>query len=92
MKTACPNCRHVYKIPDDALGKRVKCKKCDTAFVIEPYEDEAVERTAVEPVTEPPPLPPKPEHQLPEETGEFMPAMDEEIRHALEHIYQQGEN
>jgi predicted Zn finger-like uncharacterized protein len=32
----CPSCGTNLRIPDTAVGKRVKCSKCETAFTAEP--------------------------------------------------------
>src|SRR5438874_8800858 len=29
---ACPQCQAAYAIPEEQIGKRVKCKKCETVF------------------------------------------------------------
>lgn len=31
----CPECGKVLNVPDKVLGKKIKCKDCDTAFVAE---------------------------------------------------------
>jgi predicted Zn finger-like uncharacterized protein len=35
---ACPNCQTKLRVPEDVLGKKVKCSKCDTAFTAEAPE------------------------------------------------------
>src|SRR5437868_3486761 len=59
----CPSCGTKLRIPDNAVGKRVKCSKCATAFTAEAPE-EALEVPAVEeavqapaPAPAPPPAP-----------------------------------
>ncbi len=32
LRIACPKCRSQYQIPETALGKTVKCKKCNSSF------------------------------------------------------------
>jgi predicted Zn finger-like uncharacterized protein len=34
IQTACPNCDASYKLPDDKLGKKVRCKKCEETFTV----------------------------------------------------------
>ncbi len=34
MKTLCSNCKARFKVSDKYIGKKVKCPKCDTSFVI----------------------------------------------------------
>ena len=34
MKTACPNCGAMLKVPDGAMGKRANCPKCGHGFVL----------------------------------------------------------
>jgi hypothetical protein len=31
----CPECKKVLNVPEKVLGKKIKCKDCDTAFVAE---------------------------------------------------------
>lgn len=31
----CPECGKVFNVPEKVLGKKIKCKECDTAFVAE---------------------------------------------------------
>jgi hypothetical protein len=38
MRTQCPGCRLVLVAPDDAVGRRAKCKGCGASFVIPPAE------------------------------------------------------
>lgn len=34
-KTVCPNCGAAYALRDEMIGKKVRCKKCEQAFVAE---------------------------------------------------------
>lgn len=34
MRIQCPNCQTVQKAPDDAVGKRARCRSCRDTFVI----------------------------------------------------------
>ncbi len=34
LEVACPNCKSVLRAPEEAVGKKVKCKKCEFRFVI----------------------------------------------------------
>jgi predicted Zn finger-like uncharacterized protein len=38
---SCPECGAKLRVPDTAVGKRVKCSKCATAFVAEPPAGDA---------------------------------------------------
>jgi predicted Zn finger-like uncharacterized protein len=38
---SCPECGTKLRVPDTAVGKRVKCSKCATAFVAEPPAEDA---------------------------------------------------
>lgn len=31
----CPSCKHSGRVPDTALGRRIKCPKCATPFLVE---------------------------------------------------------
>lgn len=37
---ACPECNGKLRVPDESLGKKVKCPKCSKTFVAEIEEDE----------------------------------------------------
>ena len=32
-KISCPNCQASYRLRDDLLGKKLKCAKCQKAFI-----------------------------------------------------------
>ena len=36
VKIACPKCNSQYRVPEGAVGKTVKCKKCGSAFKANP--------------------------------------------------------
>lgn len=36
IQTFCPGCDTEYQLPDCVEGKRLRCKRCDQAFVVEP--------------------------------------------------------
>lgn len=66
IEVPCPNCRAVLRAPDEAAGKRVKCRKCEhrfsvpgpePAFTAEIVEDESQFLSVVR---QPAPLPPAP--------------------------------
>ena len=37
MKTQCPNCKNIFKLPAEYVKKNVKCKKCSEVFVGEKF-------------------------------------------------------
>jgi len=41
MRCDCKNCLHQYTLPDNAVGKRARCKACGTVFVVEPISQTA---------------------------------------------------
>jgi hypothetical protein len=59
----CPSCKHSGRVPDTALGRRMKCPKCATPFLVEadgaaplkPMPTPSVGVPATEIATEPPP-------------------------------------
>jgi hypothetical protein len=59
----CPSCKHSGRVPDAALGRRLKCPKCATPFLVEadgaaplkPVPSPSVGVPATEIATEPPP-------------------------------------
>ena len=40
MPTIHCQCGAKYRFPESSIGKRAKCKKCGTVFVLEPDDDE----------------------------------------------------
>ena len=38
IKTQCPHCEAVYKVPDVYQGKLINCPKCKESFTIQKYE------------------------------------------------------
>ena len=34
LEVPCPNCKSVLRAPEEAVGRKVKCKKCEHRFVI----------------------------------------------------------
>ncbi|HLW64098.1 MAG TPA: hypothetical protein VKS79_02185 [Gemmataceae bacterium] len=49
IQTSCPSCGRALRVPDDLMGKNVKCPSCQTQFVAEAAGGAAAEA--------PPPLP-----------------------------------
>src|SRR5262245_14088833 len=39
---SCPGCRTTYSVPDASAGRRLRCKRCQTAFTAEPVPRVAV--------------------------------------------------
>jgi predicted Zn finger-like uncharacterized protein len=73
----CPNCGTKLRIPDTAVGKRVKCSKCATAFTAEapagppePQPEPAAVRAKPRPPAPPPPADEPPEEPEPIEEPE----------------------
>src|SRR5262245_62242918 len=33
IQTSCPQCQSSYRLPDAQMGKRVRCKKCQSVFI-----------------------------------------------------------
>lgn len=56
--TTCPNCDARLQVPDTLAGKRVKCKKCDEAFVARPPAEDDADEAPARPAKAPPKLPP----------------------------------
>src|SRR4051812_35573894 len=48
LKVACPSCKAVLQVPDQARGKKVKCPKCQAGFAI-PAADPTDAAAAVKP-------------------------------------------
>jgi hypothetical protein len=53
----CPACKHSGRVPDAAVGRKIKCPKCATPFLVE-ADGAAPIRTSIR---TPPPQPPAPE-------------------------------
>jgi predicted Zn finger-like uncharacterized protein len=63
MKIACPGCQAPYTVPDEAVGKKTRCKKCGHGFAItapppaeEPFVPELIEEPAPTAVMAPAPV------------------------------------
>lgn len=58
MKTKCPKtgCGRIYPIPEEAAGKKVRCKKCGTSFYAHPWTPP---KPRPEPRAKPAPPPPE---------------------------------
>jgi hypothetical protein len=88
----CPNCEKVLKVPEGALGKKVKCKSCEEVFVAEKPgaakkpaaapKPSAVSASkpggAVKPKKEEPKPEPKKEEPKKEEPAGYKVAMDDD--------------
>jgi predicted Zn finger-like uncharacterized protein len=42
IATACPNCKALFRLPENMAGQKVKCQKCQHIFVVPKAEDNAV--------------------------------------------------
>jgi predicted Zn finger-like uncharacterized protein len=58
MQIACPSCQKQLKVPDTAVGKKVRCPNCNGVFQAVPEATEIVEAQAKQPRPSPPPPPP----------------------------------
>lgn len=79
ISTTCPNCKAIFRLPEDLAGKKVKCQKCQQLFVVPEGNAETVaagasvasEVEAAPPVPQamnappPTPLPPAPLYPAP---------------------------
>src|SRR6476660_9110597 len=39
IQISCPSCKGAVRVPEDLLGKRVQCPRCQVTFVAEIEED-----------------------------------------------------
>jgi predicted Zn finger-like uncharacterized protein len=39
IATTCPNCKALFRLPDDMAGQKVKCQKCEHVFVVPKSSD-----------------------------------------------------
>jgi len=70
----CPQCVRPLRVPDDLLGKKVKCPTCGSNFVAE-----AEPAPASEPASAPPrPAPPRPKASPPADVPADRPPRDED--------------
>src|SRR5438309_1265812 len=60
--TSCPDCSKKLRVPDELIGKKVKCPGCATMFIAEADEPEEEEA--------PPPLPKKTPSKAPTRAAE----------------------
>ena len=73
ITVSCPNCAKSLKIPDTAVGKRVKCPACQTPFTAaEP--DDAVTSAPPKPSAVKKPAPPPPRDEEEDEEDEKISA------------------
>jgi predicted Zn finger-like uncharacterized protein len=35
IQSRCPNCRTAFQVPAEVVGKRIRCKKCQTVFTVD---------------------------------------------------------
>ena len=52
--TQCTDCGVVLNVPDQAIGKRLKCPKCGTRFAVSPDAEDSPGSTYVLPTNKPP--------------------------------------
>jgi predicted Zn finger-like uncharacterized protein len=67
IQTSCPSCQRPLRVPDDLIGKAVKCPGCATVWTVDA-------EAPVEPPREEPPLPPEEQSTL--AIRESLPASD----------------
>ena len=69
IDTACPNCATILRVPEEHVGKKVKCKKCSTVFAVsaakKPVPAKAAKPTATKPAAASPAVPPPATAPLP---------------------------
>jgi predicted Zn finger-like uncharacterized protein len=63
IATTCPNCKAMFRLPEDLAGKTVKCQKCAQLFVVPEGNTETVAPGAV--VTGADSAPPEPAQSTP---------------------------
>lgn len=61
----CPSCKHSGRVPDTAVGRKIRCPKCGTPFLIEADGAAPLTPPPAPSVPEPPPLPPPQQQPLP---------------------------
>lgn len=71
----CPSCNAALRVPDNLLGKNVKCPKCQTTFLAETEEPAESERIVREPRPPAARRRPRPPEDIEEE--EELPSEDE---------------
>jgi hypothetical protein len=49
VELPCPSCEKSLKVPDTVFGKKIKCKHCGHAFVVEDPEEAAPKKSAAKP-------------------------------------------
>jgi predicted Zn finger-like uncharacterized protein len=71
----CPNCKRKLRVPDQLMGKKVKCPSCSTAFTAAAVEEDLPtaplieEEKAPQPAPRRKPPPPPPEEQVREKSS-----------------------
>ncbi|MFO0801720.1 MAG: hypothetical protein U0791_01170 [Gemmataceae bacterium] len=78
LDVSCPECEKAIKVPAELEGKKVKCKGCETIFVIAAPKKAKATKPAAKSPPPPPPKPPEPEKPkspfLDEEDEDNLPA------------------
>ena len=46
-RVVCPSCRAANEVPDDFLGRKIRCRRCDEIIVTASRSDEVSERPTV---------------------------------------------
>ena len=84
ISTSCPNCKAIFRLPDDMAGKTVKCQKCQQLFVVPQGSGDTVAAGAMVAAEAPPVLlavapPPPPPTPLPPPPPILNPAPEDAI-------------
>src|SRR5262245_38761475 len=66
INTDCPSCNRKLRVPDELLGKKVKCPTCGTVF---PADESSTPEPAAPAAAEEPLAPAPVEDRLPQEEG-----------------------
>jgi predicted Zn finger-like uncharacterized protein len=57
IDAVCPQCRAAYSLPDHQAGKKVRCKRCESIFLIAEYVPEVLPARAAQVTQRPQPQP-----------------------------------
>jgi predicted Zn finger-like uncharacterized protein len=64
ISTLCPNCKAVFRLPDNLAGRKVKCQKCQEQFTV-PKAEAGSEAVPTIPAPQPKASPDAPKPKLP---------------------------
>lgn len=79
LRVRCPSCGSKYKLPAGAVGRKVRCVKCATAFRVTDPRGDSHRSPSPSPASSPPPRSPDPVSEQPPAAHGKRPPSEEDI-------------